>query len=320
VRLPAWREIENGIGRHLLLLTSQVVRWVPTPFLPSLGAAVGPSLSFISPRHRKLVMRQLRQALGDQRSETELELIARRFYRNICMNLLEFLKMPFMSDQELSRRVTLHGRHNLDNALAQHKGVILLTAHYGNWELVGAALVLAGYQVNVIAREQHHLATNELLTGLRQHRGMKVIYTSKGLREVLRCLHRNELVCILGDVNAGNNGVFVDFFGKLASTAPGPAAFALRTGAAVVPAFTHRNPDHTHTCEVMPPVQLPRTGDHDADVVTGTALLTKIVEEQVRRRPEQWYWLANRWKARPPWEQAAGLTQPRRATAEKAAL
>jgi len=302
MRLPTWREIENGIGRTLLLLMSQVVRWLPNSSLSFLGALAGCFVAVASPRHRRIVFSQIRQALGQERSEAELRGIEQRFYRNICINLLEFLKMPYMSDQEVLRRVQVRGRENLDAALAKGRGAILLTAHYGNWELVGATLVLLGYPVNVLAREQRHLGTNELLTGLRQRRGMKVIYTSRGLREVVRCLHRNEIVCILGDVNAGANGLFVDFFGKLASTAPGPAAFALRTGAAIVPGFTWRNPDHTHISEFMPVMEMIHSGDYERDVLENTARLTKIIEEQVRRRPEQWYWLARRWKARPPWE------------------
>jgi KDO2-lipid IV(A) lauroyltransferase len=118
-------------------------------------------------------------------------------------------------------------------------------------------------------------------------------------------LRKNEVVGILLDQNAGEAGVFVEFFGHLASTASGAAAFALRTGAAVLPTFGWRNPDNTHTFRIGAPVPLERTGDLRRDIEVNTARHTKLIEDAIRARPEQWFWLHKRWKARPPEEKAA---------------
>jgi KDO2-lipid IV(A) lauroyltransferase len=132
--------------------------------------------------------------------------------------------------------------------------------------------------------------------------GMRVLHREVAVRGSLKALRRNELVGVLVDQNAGDDGIFVDFFGCPASTAPGAAAFALRTGAAVLPTFGWRNADNTHVVQVDGPVPLVRTGDHEHDLRANTARYTKIIEEGIRRHPEQWFWLHKRWKARPSGE------------------
>jgi KDO2-lipid IV(A) lauroyltransferase len=134
--------------------------------------------------------------------------------------------------------------------------------------------------------------------------GMTVLHRDVAVRGSLRALRGNELVAILLDQNAGDDGVFVPFFGHLASTAPGAAAFALKTGAAVLPAFGWRNPDDTHTTVVRPALPVVNTGDRDRDILANTARYTEEIEKHIRVHPEQWFWLHKRWKARPPEERA----------------
>ncbi len=135
-----------------------------------------------------------------------------------------------------------------------------------------------------------------------------MLHREVAVRGSLRALRSNELLGILLDQNAGEDGVFVDFFGHLASTAPGAAAFALKTGAAVLPTFGRRDSDNRHTVEVGEPVPLVNTGQRDRDILENTARYTKIIEDRVRANPEQWFWLHKRWKARPPGERAGSAS------------
>jgi len=258
-------------------------------------------------------MNNLEIAFGREKTPAELRSIARESYRHLGMNLLEFLRMPIMTPAEIDGRVTVVDGENLDAGLKRGKGVVLFTAHLGNWELAGAKLALIGYPINVIARDQADERTARLFRHLRESCGLRVIPSRTAVRASLRCLRRNEVVCILGDINAGTRGVFVDFFGKLASTVAGPAALAMRTGAAVVPSFCARLPNDHHIGRCWEPIILDTTGDWDSDVIRHTAALTKLIEQQIRREPEQWYWLHRRWKTRPPWEGGNGPVAHRRA-------
>jgi len=300
------REIEHRLGSLALFGLARASAVFPLPALEVLGRRLGDLVYHISPRHRRIVMTNLRQAFGEVKTPGELRAIARTFYRNMGCNLLEFLHLPYMGDDEINRLVTLEGREHMMAALERGKGAIMLTAHYGNWELAGAKFVLEGYPLNVIAREQADPRVTHLLMSLRRGKGMNVILRDHGLRQGIRQLRKNEIVVMLLDQNAGYNGVFVDFFGKLASTHGAAAALALMTDAAVIPSFAVRNPDGTHTDIHYPAMEVIRTGDRDADILANTAAMTKIIEREVRKRPEQWFWLHQRWKARPPWERTAG--------------
>ena len=176
----------------------------------------------------------------------------------------------------------------------------------GNWEMVGVRIASEGYPLNVIAREQRDHKITEYVRRTRERMGMKVFHRDVAVRESLRALRRNEIVGVLLDQNAGQSGVFVDFFGHLASTAPGAAAFALRTGAAVLPTFGWRKADNTHAVAVGPAISLVRTGDRRHDILVNTAHHTKVIEEAIRAHPEQWFWLHKRWKTRPPGEGPRG--------------
>ncbi len=151
----------------------------------------------------------------------------------------------------------------------------------------------------MIARAQRDDRLTEYIRRTREVAGMRVIHRREAVRQSLLALRRNELVGILLDQNAGDDGVFVDFFGHLASTAPGAAAFALRTGATVVPTFGWRRPDDRHVVEIGEPVPLIETGDREQDILANTARYTKVIEEQIRAHPAQWFWLHKRWKSRP---------------------
>jgi len=153
-----------------------------------------------------------------------------------------------------------------------------------------------------IARAQRDSAITDYILKTREATGMKLYHRESAVRASLLALRSNELVGMLMDQNAGDDGVFVDFFGRLASTAPGAAVFALKTEAAVLPTFGYRKPDNTHVVTIGAPVPLIRTGDHKRDVLENTARYTKVVEEKIRAHPEQWFWLHKRWKSRPPGE------------------
>ena len=166
--------------------------------------------------------------------------------------------------------------------------------------MVGARIAAEGYPLNVIARAQRDDRLTEYIRRTREVTGMRVLHREQSVRQSLRALRGNELVGILLDQNAGDDGVFVDFFGQPASTAPGAAAFALRTGAAVVPTFGWRKPDDSHVAEIGPALPLVETGDREKDILANTARYTKVIEERIREHPEQWFWLHKRWKSRPP--------------------
>jgi KDO2-lipid IV(A) lauroyltransferase len=305
-RLYQWqRRAQTRLGNAVALWMARHWQRLPEAAARRLGVGIGLAMRALSPRHARIVMTNLRLAFGSEKSERELAAIAKACYRHLGLCLTEFIRLPAMSADEIRALAELRGKERIEAALAAGKGAILLTGHLGNWEVTGSRIVAEGYRLNVIARAQRDSEITDYIRRTRERMGMRVLHRDVAVRESLRALRRNELVGILVDQNAGDEGIFVDFFGHLAATAPGAAAFALRTGAPVLPSFGWRNPDNTHVAQVEEPVPLTQTGNHEHDLRVNTARYTKIIEEGIRRHPEQWFWLHKRWKARPPGEQSA---------------
>jgi KDO2-lipid IV(A) lauroyltransferase len=211
---------------------------------------------------------------------------------------METLQIPRLTSENIGRLVTFSGRQNIDNALKRGKGVIILTAHFGNWEFLAAALILSGYDLSYITRPIRSRQLDVLLNQIRESVGGKPI-PREALKGTLKCLRRNGLLGILSDIDTKVEGVFVDFFGRLAFTPRGPVSLALRTGAALVPTFIIRQKDDRHRVVAEEMLGLEITGDQEEDIRINTARFTKVIESYIRRYPEQWIWFHQRWKTQP---------------------
>ena len=299
------RRLQTRLGNAAVLWMARRWQRLPEGLARRVGSGLGSAMRTISPRHARIVMTNLRLAFGGEKSEEELAAIAKACYRHLGICLVEFIRLPAMTREGIRSIAELRGREHIEAALERGRGAILLTGHLGNWEIAGCRIAAEGYPVSAIARAQRDTDITEYVRRTRETLGMKVLHRSVAVRGSLRALRDNEMLGILLDQNAGDDGVFVDFFGHLASTAPGAAAFALTTGAAVLPTFSFRKPDGTHIIELSEPVPLVNTGDRERDIRENTARYTKIIEERIRAHPEQWFWLHKRWKARPPEESAA---------------
>jgi KDO2-lipid IV(A) lauroyltransferase len=217
------------------------------------------------------------------------------------MTLVEACVFLFTPPSFLLSRVKVEGVEHLNSAMARGRGVLILTAHFGNWELLAASHVLTAFPLSVVARPLDHPALDRLVARFRARSRAELINKHRALSEILSALRRQRMVGILLDQNASRReGVFVPFFGIPASTSKGLALLALKTGAPVVPIFIRREPDGRHRVIVDPAVPLSPTGDRDRDLVEATAAFTRIIEANVRQWPEQWLWIHRRWKTRPP--------------------
>jgi len=274
------------------------VRYLPRSLMLFLGNILGDFAFYILRIRRKQVFKNLKIAFGNQKNDIELKKIARETYKNLGKTLLEFLQLPRMNGTRIRRIVDTSELHKIDPILRKGKGAILLAAHFGNWELLGAAFGLGGYPVNVIGRLSNNRKIGHTIDRYRRLVGMKVIQKNDPIRKVFRALNNNELVAILMDQNTRKDMVFADFFGRPAATAKGIAVFALRTGAPVVPAFIVREGKY-HRILIGNPIYAHSSENTDNDIQRYTAQFSKVIESYIRQYPDQWFWLHNRWKTQP---------------------
>jgi KDO2-lipid IV(A) lauroyltransferase len=224
--------------------------------------------------------------------------------RNLGWMAAEFARLPKYSKQNIEDVVILDGHENFLQGQEQGKGVLYLTGHIGAWELSSFAHALYGYPLHYMARPLDNRKLDQLVNRYRSLSGDRPIFKNESARTMLKVLKDAGTVGILADQNTmPQEGVFVDFFGTPACTTTGLARVALHTGAAVVPGYAYWDDQiKKYRLRFEPPVQLTRTGNLDHDILENTQKFTKVLEEIIRKYPDQWVWLHGRWNTRPPGE------------------
>ncbi|MBV9848723.1 MAG: lysophospholipid acyltransferase family protein [Armatimonadetes bacterium] len=290
----AWQSIVRVLFRALL----RVLRVVPWRVAGAWGAAVGALGYHVAVRYRRVANANLRHAYGDALSDRERQALIKRVFQSFGRALMEFLKAPSMSPSQIKKIVKADSYARVEAVLARGKGMILLAAHFGNWELLARRAALEGYEFAVVARQSHDPEFNQITDSLRANGGYTVLPRGGSPRAILQRLRRNGIVAILPDQKSED--VFVPFFGRLAGTVAGPAVLSLKTGAGIIPMFCPRQPDGSYRVEILPEIDTTPSGDTDADIHRIMADITHVIEEMVRRYPDQWLWLHDRWRVPPP--------------------
>jgi Kdo2-lipid IVA lauroyltransferase/acyltransferase len=289
------------IGLAALSPAGLVLAWLPGRLGLWLGRRLGDLAWLALPGRRAVVRANLTRAFGGEMTAAELGRLCRRSFEHLGMNLVEACMFYFRPPSRLLSRVEFRGVEHLDAAGAGGRGMVLLTAHLGNWELLAASHVLCGWPLSVMVRPLDSPLLDGIVERLRLRSGVELIAKRRGFQDALDALRRGRMVGILLDQNASRReGVFVPFFGTPASTSRGLALIALRSGAPVLPAFIRRLPGGRHVVEVGPCIAAPA----GRDVVAYTAAFNRALEAAIRRAPEQWFWMHRRWKTRPAEEAA----------------
>jgi len=258
------------------------------------GTRLGDLAYFGSCRYRRVALANLAQAFPDW-SQRDVRRTARETFRNFARGLLEFFYLQRVSPEELDEWIMIEGAEHVDAALAKGQGIICVTAHLGNWEILARKLARQGYRLSVIARDSDDPETTRIINHVRENGGYKVLGRDSSALAALRCLRKNELLGILPDQNT-LSGVFVEFFDRPVAAVTGPAVLALKTGAAIMCGFARRTPEGRFKAVVYPPLDLPHTGSEEGDVHALTAAFTRVIEAEIRKDPAQWLWLHDRWR------------------------
>jgi KDO2-lipid IV(A) lauroyltransferase len=273
-------------------------RIIPTPLRRALFIGAFRLFYHLVPRQRLIAAHNLKRAFPEKSGE-ELLRIVRGVYRNMGIVAAEFFDIPCLTKENITALVETEGVENCEEALAKGRGVLLFSAHFGNWELEAAATALLIKPAVVIYRPLDSPLLEHLVLRVRSAAGNILLPKENAMRPMLRTLKQNGMVGILIDQNmAWYEGVFVDYFGRPACTTDGLALLAMHTGAPVLPAYIVRLPDGRYRLVFGPEVEVTRTGERDADALANTQRFTEVIEQIVRRYPDQWLWVHQRWKTR----------------------
>jgi KDO2-lipid IV(A) lauroyltransferase len=275
---------------------SYIVCILPHSLRRMSGNGIGRLCWLLVPRKRKIMaVSNVIQGLGAEPNQAEA--IVKESTVRFGRMFFEVLAFPTMK-KDIHQYIRFEGKEHLHEALAYGRGVVLATAHSGNWELLGAALALNGFPMIAVAQKQTNAEMDRFINDYRSLVGMHVTYKS-GVREMIKMLSAGKVIGMLMDQDAGNDGIFVDFFQRQASAPRGPAFLARMKESPIVPAFITENQDGTHTVLIKEPIWAPQTEQRENDIIITTQRLTEIIEHHIRLQPAEWFWLHNRWKSCP---------------------
>jgi len=283
-------------------ICSGIVRIMPPSCLYAFARSIAGLAYIFARKQKEIALNSLSLAFGQEKSAAEIEKIAKDCFVYMAKSAVE-LMFFFDKPQALKELVTMQGRQHLDSALAGGRGVILVSAHFGNFPLLLGSLAVAGYKAGGIMKPMHDARMEKIFFKKREKFGVKTIYSQPRnlcVNNTINALRNNEIVFIPIDQNFGTAGVFVDFFGEKAATATGPVIFAQRTGAALVPCFIIREANDHHKIIFEPELKLESGQDATEVIRMNIQKLTNIIEAYIRRYPAEWGWIHRRWKSRPP--------------------
>ncbi len=260
-----------------------------------MGRGMGRLIWYFNGRDRRRSLDHLALALPELPAKERLR-IAREGFLYQGMNAAELLHLLRRNADEVLPYMEIQGWENVEAARATGRSILILTGHCGNWELIAVALRNGGLPPAAIARPLDDPRLQEMVVKVRSHLGTTTIArgTRGAARQMLGALRGGGAIAMLIDQDINVDGVWVPFFGRPAFTPAGPAELALRQGMRVIPSFIERRPDGGHLLRFLPVLDLPN------DTREATALMTAEIEQQIRRRPEQWVWWHKRWRRQPP--------------------
>lgn len=278
---------------------------LPRPLARFVAMMLASAVYHLHPRLRRVGLRNLEIAMPELPLK-ERRRIVRGVFRSLGRLLAEFCLFPKYSRENVNHVAVYEGFENFDAANRRGKGVLFLTAHLGAWEVGSFAHSVYGHPLRIVVRPLDNPLVNGMVEHYRTLHGNSTFGKDEFARGLIAAMRAGETVGLLMDQNmTPPQGVFVPFFGVQACTASGIARVALHTDAAVVPAFTIWDPHiGKYRVHFDPPLTLVRTDSVEADVVANTAMFTNVLEQYVRKYPDQWLWVHRRWKTRPAGEQA----------------
>jgi KDO2-lipid IV(A) lauroyltransferase len=295
----AARAARNQLLAGLIRTVAATLRLVPFGVALGIGARLGGAAYRLLGRERRRALRHLGMAFPAIAPAGRARL-AREAFRNAGRSFAELARWRYVRER-LGELLTIEGLEHVRQGLAMGRGLVAVTGHIGNWELLAATFAQLGYPLHVVARRVNGEGFDELIAGFRREAGVRVIQRDDplALREVVRTLRAGGLVALLVDQDTRGPGIFVPFFGHLAHTSPGAAIIALRTHAPVVGAFIQRRP-HGHHVRIEPVYGFQPAPGRRPSVEELTARMEAAIEEQIRRSPGEWVWWHRRWRRQPP--------------------
>jgi KDO2-lipid IV(A) lauroyltransferase len=297
---PAKKRLKNWFLYRFITSLIFVLNFLPRKSSISLGRFLGKLAYFIIADARKRTQNNLKRAFGEEKDEKELKKLALNVFENVGKNVADAVRLKNMKLEEIEKITRIEGLEYFDEAYKMGKGVIALTGHIGNFELLAAYFSLKGYKVSVIGRELYDPRLDDLLVKSRESISLENIPSSASVKQVIKALRSGRALGVLADQDSRRvRAVFVKFFEKPARTPVGPVLLAYKTQSPILPMAIVRGKDDRYKIMVREPIKLASSEDKEKNIIETTQEYTKVLESIIREYPSQWLWMHDRWKSKP---------------------
>jgi KDO2-lipid IV(A) lauroyltransferase len=280
-----------GLTVALACLPLSISYWI--------GARLGELAYLCLGRRRRVTMQNLALVFAAEKTVAERRRLARATFRHLGQHVVDFSRLRYLTRQRFSTMCSIEGWASVEELLARRAGLLMLSAHFGSWELSTAIALLLSVPLHVIVRPPDHPVLRRLVAAYRQRCGFHALPHRQAFPASLQALRRGEIVALLMDQSSQRqSGIQLEFCGVPAYTTMAPALLALRTGCPVISAFLVRTGHGRHRLIFTPEIVIHRTGDLRKDIETNTRQFNQIIEAYIRQYPDHWFWLHRRWKQR----------------------
>lgn len=290
--------IRHRVEYHVLMGFILFIWLIPLEAVHVISDLLGQFVWSVLRVRRKVVLSNLRLAFPDK-TQQELKQIALRAYQNFAKMVFEYSRFPLLKKETVFSDWEVDGIEHIEWALKRGKGAVLVAGHFGNWEYMGAYLAQLGYPVSFLVGKQHNKLVDNMMNRNREIMGIRIIHMGIAVRGVIKTLRNNGFVALLSDQDARRQGIFVQFFGKPASTHQGPAIFALKTEAPIIFGSAVRLPRGRHKVIVERLCFDHLDGITPENIREVTQAYTNLLENKIREYPDHWFWMHRRWKTKP---------------------
>jgi lauroyl/myristoyl acyltransferase len=274
---------------YLYRLAGEVLPHIPAPVGYRLAEVGGALIYVLAPHVRRRVCNNVSHVLGHKAGRQAVHRTARQVLGNLVKNYYDLFRLPHLTPDKSARLIDIKGWEHIEAGLSQGKGLIVTSAHLGNIEIVVQIFARHNVPVTIPVERLQPPCLFDYVCGLRTIHGLRLIPIDGALLELFRALRRGEVLGLAADRDITGSGRVVSFFGSPARLPDGHVQMALRTGAPLVCAFSERLPDNRFVARILPPLNLTRSGDQEADVMAGLRKIITMVERAISRRPGQWY-------------------------------
>ncbi len=290
-----WNLVDALVYTLIRIITG-CLSLLPLSWVYAFSIFSGDLVFLLLPKRRQIARENIDRAFGNSLTDKEKTRLVRKSFHHIVCAVVELLMVDRLRYKP-DRYFKVFGKEHLDQALASDRGCILAVSHLGSWELLGILAQLGPYQASAVVKTIRNPYLDQWFNSMRNKTSLQTIFKDAPIREVLRRLKKNHIIAILIDQWAGPEGLWVDFFNEAASTTALPARFALQLGCPIITAYCVRKAPWQFEIYIEPEITL--AGEGKQSVRLTTEKINRMVEEKIRKYPEQWTWVHRRWKNRP---------------------